>query len=87
MARFMYVGPTIQGIVSRNTTFEQRPAPLKDAIQASPFLASLCVPMDESGNLGKALAQIARKDGRAYELYLQAAAEGARIRGNAERRG
>ena len=74
--RMMYVGPTIVGAMTRNTTFEEMPRTLQDAIKIAPFLASLCIPAER---LGDALTQITRKSGSVYNLYRKAQRESADI--------
>lgn len=72
MSKVMYVGPTIDGVASRNTTYEVLPEPLASAIQKRPYLSGLCVPIK---TLAKALAQIDRQSGGVYTLYTKAESE------------
>ena len=76
MSRFMYVGPTIVGVATRNTTYEEAPAPLAAAIQTRPYLASLCVPLDQ---LSVAMTQMNKRQGGVFTLYKKALAESAEI--------
>lgn len=72
----VYVGPTINGIATRNTTYEALPEPLEAAIKARPYLSSLCVPI---ASLGSALRQISGQQGGIYTLYNRALSESAEI--------
>ena len=45
MKKTVYVGPTIIGVATRNTTYEELPKPLKAAIRQFPYLGNLCVPV------------------------------------------
>ena len=74
--KFVYVGPTILGVATRNTVYGERPRGLDRAIKAAPYLAGLCVPVS---GLADALAQIDRGEGGAYTLYQRALAESAII--------
>ncbi len=76
MKKTVYVGPTIIGVATRNTTYEELPKPLKAAIRQFPYLGNLCVPVS---GLAAALAQINRKQGSIYNLYNQALADSAII--------
>ena len=76
MKKTVYVGPTIIGVATRNTTYEELPKPLKAAIRQFPYLGNLCVPVS---GLAGALAQINRKQGSIYNLYNQALADSAII--------
>lgn len=72
----MYVGPTIDAVAARNTTYEKLPEALETAIQKRPYLAGLCVPIP---NLAKALRQIENQQGGVYTLYKKAESEKAAI--------
>lgn len=74
--KFVYVGPTIVGVATRNTVYGEMPKALAAAIAARPYLTGLCVPVS---GLAKALAQIDRQQGRVYTLYQTALAESAII--------
>ena len=76
MKTTLYGGPTIIGVATRNTTYEELPKPLKAAIRQFPYLGNLCVPVS---GLAAALAQINRKQGSIYNLYNQALADSAII--------
>ena len=69
MNRFMYIGPTILGVATRNTVYEEPPEGLQAAIKSAPFMAGLCVPL---GNLQAAMAQIRARNGAVYTLYTKA---------------
>ena len=75
--RFMYIGPSIVGVATRNTTHEEVPESLAEGIKVAPYLSGLCVPFDR---LGDALKQITRQRGAIYNLYEKALAESADIR-------
>ena len=75
--RFMYVGPSIIGVATRNTTHDEMPESLAEGIKAAPYLSGLCVPFDR---LGDALKQITRQSGAIYSLYTKALAESADIK-------
>ena len=72
----MYVGPTLEAIAARNTTFEKLPEALEAAIKKRPYLAGLCVPIS---GLAKALQQIDGQQGSVYTLYTKAESEKAAI--------
>ena len=76
MSKIVYVGPTILGVATRNTIYEQRPEALTAAIQRRPYLAGLCVPVS---GLASAMQQISRQQGGVYTLYMRALEEGAEI--------
>lgn len=76
MSRFMYVGPTITGVATRNTVYQETPVALADAIKARPYLSGLCIPMK---SLATAMGQLNRKQGGVYNLYQKALAESAEI--------
>ena len=74
--KFVYVGPTIVGVATRNTVYGDMPSALAAAIEARPYLTGLCVPVS---GLANAIAQIDRQQGRVYTLYTKALAESANI--------
>ena len=74
--KIMYVGPTLEAIAARNTTFEKLPEALEAAIKKRPYLAGLCVPIS---SLAKALQQIDNKQGNIYTLYSKAESDKAAI--------
>lgn len=76
MNRFMYIGPTITGVATRNTTYDEAPEPLTAAIKARPYLASLCIPLDR---LAPAMNQMNKRQGGVFTLYKKALAESAEI--------
>lgn len=78
MNRFMYIGPTILGVATRNTVYEEPPAGLQAAIKSAPYMAGLCVPL---GKLREAMAQIQAKSGAFYTLYTKALAYSAQPKG------
>lgn len=71
-SKFVYVGPTIVGVATRNTVYDERPDALNAAIQATPYLAGLCVPIS---GLASAMSQIQQGQGGIYTLYQKALAE------------
>ncbi len=73
---FMYVGPTILGVATRNTVYSEKPRGLEAAIKAAPFMAGLCVPIS---GLADAMAQISRGEGGYFTLYQRALNESATI--------
>ena len=74
--RFMYVGPSIIGVATRNTTYEETPPSLAEGIKIAPYLSGLCIPPDK---LADALQQISRRRGGIYNLYQKALTESAMI--------
>lgn len=74
--KFVYVGPTILGVATRNTVYGEMPKGLERAIKAAPYLTGLCVSIPR---LADATAQISRKQGGFYTLYQRALAESAEI--------
>jgi hypothetical protein len=76
MKKFVYVGPTITGVATRNTVYEGMPETLNKAIQDRPYMAGLCIPVS---GLGNALSQISRGQGGVYTLYNKALSESAEI--------
>ena len=74
--KVMYVGPTLEAVAARNTTFEELPDSLKAAIEKRPYLAGLCVPIS---GLAKALQQIEGQQGSTYTLYKKAESDKAAI--------
>lgn len=74
--KFVYVGPTILGVATRNTVYSEKPKGLEAAIKAAPYMAGLCVPISK---LADAMAQISRSEGGVYTLYQRALAESATI--------
>lgn len=69
MSKIVYVGPTIPGVATRNTTYSEMPESLKEAAKAAPYLKSLCTPVS---NLAVAMEQIRNKEGAFYALYTKA---------------
>ena len=69
--KIMYVGPTIIGVSARNTVYdsEQLPEPLQAAIQKTPYLGGLLVPLSD---VSDAMSQIKQGKGSIYTLYLKA---------------
>ena len=80
--RTMYVGPTITGMATRNTVYEEKPKGLQEAIKARPYLAGLCVPFPR---LAEAMAQISRGSGGFSTLYKMALAESAEIQADLQK--
>lgn len=78
MSKYVYVGPTIIGVATRNTTYAEIPASLQEAIKTAPFLAGLCIPISK---LSDALVQIRNKSGAIYTLYQKALNESAKLKG------
>lgn len=78
MSKIVYVGPTIPGVVTRNTTYSEMPESLKEAAKAAPYLKGLCVPVK---NLAVAMEQIRNKTGAFYTLYSKALTYGANTKG------
>lgn len=74
--KFVYVGPTIVGVATRNTVYGEMPKALEAAIEARPYLTGLCVPIS---GLANAMAQIDRQQGGVYTLYSKALSESAII--------
>lgn len=77
MSKSVYVGPTIEGVASRNTVYGDLPEPLQAAIKKWPYLSGLCVPIPK---LSSALPQIESKQGGTYSLYKKALDNSAEIR-------
>lgn len=69
--RIVYVGPTIPGVATRNTTYDGVPEPLKAAIEEAPYLQNLCVPVN---GLAAALEEIRKRKGATYTMYQKALA-------------
>lgn len=69
MSKIVYVGPTIPGVATRNTTYSEMPESLREAAQTAPYLSGLCIPL---GNLAVAMRQIRDKEGAFYTLYNKA---------------
>jgi hypothetical protein len=67
--RVVYVGPTIIGLATRNTTYSEIPQELREAAKEAPYLLSLCVPI---GRLPVALDQIRKQQGGIYTFYQKA---------------
>lgn len=65
----IYVGPTILGVATRNTTYDQIPASIIEAAENAPYLASLCVSVSE---LPEAMRQIRAKEGAYWAFYNMA---------------
>lgn len=70
--KFVWVGPSITGVATRNTVYEKRPEALEKAIENAPYIAGLCVPITR---LSEAMTQINRKQGGFYTLYQRVSAE------------
>ncbi len=63
----IYVGPTLQGIVKRNTVFSNGlPVKLQNVADKTPILKGLIIPVDE---LPDAQKQIRQKQGAIYTYY------------------
>ncbi len=77
MSKIIYVGPTIEGVATRNTVYADPPEPLKKAAEKLPYLSGLCLPIS---GLASALRQIDRKQGGIYTLYSKALADSAEIK-------
>ena len=69
MSKIVYVGPTIIGVATRNTTYDGIPEALQAAIQTAPFFRDLCVPVSD---LADAMAQIRTRSGAIYTMYKKA---------------
>lgn len=69
MSKIVYVGPTIPGVATRNTTYSEMPESLKEAAKATPYLKGLCIPVN---TLAVAMGQIRNKEGAFYTLYNKA---------------
>jgi cytochrome c biogenesis protein CcdA len=69
MNKIVYVGPTILGVATRNTVYDEIPASLQTAIQTAPYMAGLCVPVS---GLATAMAQIRNRSGAYFNLYQKA---------------
>lgn len=69
MNKTVYVGPTIIGVATRNTVFDEIPESLQTAIQDAPYLGNLCVPVSA---LADAMNQIRHKSGAIYTMYKKA---------------
>lgn len=69
MSKIVYVGPTIPGVATRNTTYSEMPESLKEAAKAAPYLKGLCIPVNI---LAVAMSQIRNKEGAFYTLYNKA---------------
>ena len=67
--RVVYVGPTIPGVATRNTTYSEVPEEIRNAAKNAPYLLSLCVPINR---LSLALRQIQSKRGGMYTFYEKA---------------
>lgn len=76
MSKTVYVGPTITGVATRNSVYEELPEALAGAIKANPYLGGLCVPI---GKLSGAMDQIDRQKGSIYTLYKKALEDSATI--------
>ncbi len=68
-SRVVYVGPTIVGVATHNTTYSEIPQELKKAAETAPYLLSLCVPIRQ---LSGALAQIRQQKGGIFTFYQKA---------------
>lgn len=71
MSKIVYVGPTIVGVATRNTVYSEIPESLQTAIQETPFLGNLCVPISA---LADAMEQIRHRKGAIYTMYKKALA-------------
>lgn len=69
MSKIVYVGPTIPGVATRNTTYSEMPESLKEAAKAAPYLKGLCIPVN---TLAVAMSQIRNREGAFYTLYNKA---------------
>lgn len=70
MSKIVYVGPTIPGVCSKNTFFDDAPSDaLLTACEEAPFMASLIVPMSA---LADAMVQLRYENGAMYALYKKA---------------
>lgn len=69
MSKIVYVGPTIIGVATRNTTYSAVPDALKEAAKTAPYLMGLCVPVTR---LNVALSQIQKAEGSFHTLYQKA---------------
>ncbi len=70
MSKIVYVGPTIPGVASRNTVYDDTPPEaLRTAIQNTPFLGNLVVPIS---GLADAMNQIRTRSGAVYTIYKKA---------------
>ena len=78
MSKIVYVGPTIPGVATRNTTYSEMPESLKGAAKTAPYLNGLCVPVK---NLSVAMEQIRHKEGAFYTLYNKALTFSANAKG------
>lgn len=76
MSKTVYVGPTITGVATRNSVYEELPEALAGAIKVNPYLGGLCVPI---GKLSGAMDQIDRQKGGIYTLYKKALEDSANI--------
>ena len=76
MRKTVYVGPTITGVAVRNTTYGKLPDNLSKAIEASPYLGGLCVPI---ASLSRSMEQIDRQEGSTYTQYKKALENSAKI--------
>lgn len=72
----VYVGPSITGVVIRNTTYGELPRNFRAAIKERPWLRGLCVPI---ARLGEALRQIQTGNGSVFTLYVRALQDSAEI--------
>lgn len=78
MSKIVYVGPTIPGVATRNTTYSEMPESLKEAAKAAPYLKGLCIPVN---TLAVAMSQIRNKEGAFYTLYNKALTFSADMKG------
>lgn len=74
--RFIYVGPSIDGVAIRNTIYSEVPRSIRDAIQIRPYFGGLCIPISK---LAQALKDIQFKDGYYFTLYNRALRESRKI--------
>lgn len=75
--KFMYIGPTIAGVATRNSVYDGAPAALEAAVKKFPYLAALCVPIPK---IAPAMKQINMGSGGIYTLYKRADSERETIR-------
>lgn len=65
----VYVGPTILGVATRNTTYSSVPVSILEAAETAPFLVSLCAPVSD---VAEATRQIREKSGAYWTFYSMA---------------
>lgn len=72
----VYIGPTITGVATRNTVYDDVPEELNKVVKALPYMAGLCIPFS---GLGKAMTQIQQQAGHSYTLFCKAQEDSAKI--------